>query len=730
MPPFSYQKSIAFPLFFRLIRGFSKTPMRILVLLFVAAISAQAQLSDSLFNMKAVKSYPFPNELCASATGNRLAWALNENGQRNIYVAEGPDFKPRKLTNYPFDDGQELTSVALSNDGSWVVYVRGGDHGSNWEEHVSVNPMSNPIQPKVQIWTVNFNGGEPKLLGDGEEPVVSSRGQVAFHKGGQIYAVPVNGSVEAKLLFHARGQNSDPVWSPDGSKLAFQSARGDHAFIGVYSGSTSPITWLEPGYDRDMAPRWSPDGKRIAFVRMEGSGGAPDSALVRRHNPWSIYSADATTGKAKKLWTAPKTLAGSVPTTHGGTNLHWAAGRLVFLSYQDGWPHLYSIPENGGEPLLLTPGNFMCEHIKMSPDRKWMVFSANTGPDANDLNRRHVVKAAVDKQQMTVLTPGTGLEWTPAITGDMTTVAIISATAQRPPMPSVVPLEGGKMTVLGQDRLSPLFPQSKLVTPKPVTFTTPDGLTVHAQWFEQTSVRPSAAKKPAIVYIHGGPPRQMLLGWHYSDYYSNAYAMNQFLASRGFIVIAVNYRLGIGYGYDFHNPPKAGRQGASEYIDIKAAGEWLAKQPNVDPKRIGVYGGSYGGFLTAMALGQNSNIFAAGVDIHGVHDMTTERTRNLMAPDKFERAPDAEATISTMWSSSPTAYVKTWKSPVLMIHGDDDRNVRFSQSTDLVMRLRKANVPMETLVIPDDTHHFMMHRNQVKVNNAISDFLERKLMGR
>jgi dipeptidyl aminopeptidase/acylaminoacyl peptidase len=650
---------------------------------------------------------------------------MNENGLRNIYVAEGPTYKARKLTNYTMDDGQELTSVSLSNDGSYVVYVRGGDHGSNWEDHQPVNPMSSPVQPKVQIWSVNFAGGEPKLLGDGEEPVISSKGVVAYHKGGQIWSVPVDGSAEAKQLFSARGSNSSPVWSPDGSKLAFQSGRGDHSFIGVYVNAATAIVWMEPNYDRDASPRWSPDGTKIAFVRMRGTGGEPDSVLTSRHIPWSIYSGEATTGKIKKIWTAPQTLRGSVPSTHGGTNLHWAEGRIIFLSYHDGWPHLYSSNEFGTEAILLTPGNFMCEYIKMSSDRKWMVFTANTGGDPLDIDRRHIVKVPIDKAAMQVVTLGSGLEWTPAVTGDGLTIAYISATATRPPLPTIIPMKGGMAKLIADDRMPRDFPTQKLVTPKQVIFKSPDGLDIHAELFEQQAGL--ALKKPAIVYVHGGPPRQMLLGWHYSDYYSNAYAMNQYLASRGFVVLAVNYRLGIGYGYEFQNPEKAGRAGASEYLDIKAAGEWLARQPNVDPTRIGVYGGSYGGYLTALALGKNSDIFAAGVDIHGVHDMTIERTRNMMSPDKFEKVPDADAALKTMWISSPTAYVKTWKSPVLMIHGDDDRNVRFSQSTDMVMRLRKANVPMETLIIPDDTHHFMMHRNQLKVNQAAAEFLERKL---
>lgn len=695
-----------------------RTPLVIAALVF-GADPATAQS----FSIDQIRSYPFPNELAASATGDRLAWALNERGQRNIYVAEGPGFSARRLTSYLADDGQELTRVAVSADGQWVVYVRGGDHGSNWDDALPVNPAFLTTPLKVQIWSAPFAGGEPTLLGEGDEPVISPRSNlVAFVKGGQIYSVPIDGSSAAKQLFTARGTNGSAEWSPDGGRLAFESSRGDHALIGVYTGADQPILWLAPAFSRDGSPRWSPDGRRIAFVRFSSAGGAPDSILVRRPNPWSIWVADATTGTATAFWTSSKTLRGSVPNTDGGTNLHWGSGRIVFLSYQDGWPHLYSIPDGGGAATLLTPGKFMAEHIAMSPDGKWMVFAANAGADPLDLDRRHVVKVPVDRAAPEVMTPGAGLEWGPRVTGNGT-LAFIAATADQPPMATAMPLGGGQWKTLGSDRLPTDYPTGRLVTPKQIIYRSPDGLTVHAQLFEKTG---GPAKKPAIIYVHGGPPRQMLLGWHYSDYYANAYASNQYLASQGFVVLSVNYRLGIGYGFDFHQPPHAGAQGASEYIDVKAAAAWLAKQPGVDPGRIGIYGGSYGGFLTALALGRDSRLFAAGVDIHGVHDWTVDRTRNLTAPDRAERAPDAEKALATAWASSPNSAVATWKSPVLMIHGDDDRNVRFSQSTDLFRRLQARGVSVESLVIVDDTHHFMRHSNWLAVDRAAADFFVRK----
>ena len=141
--------------------------------LVVTAVSASAQSAS--FTLEQIKSYPFPNELTASATGSRIAWAFNERGSRNIWAAEGPEFRARKLTNYDNDDGQELTSVSLSPDAKYVIYVRGGDHGSNFDSSVGVNPALAPVQMRVQVWTVPFAGGDPKLLGEGDDPSISPK---------------------------------------------------------------------------------------------------------------------------------------------------------------------------------------------------------------------------------------------------------------------------------------------------------------------------------------------------------------------------------------------------------------------------------------------------------------------------------------------------------------------------------------------------------------------------
>jgi acetyl esterase/lipase len=699
--------------------------------LVLLALPASGQES---FTLRQVRSYPYPTELVAAPSGARIAWVFDEQGVRNVYGAEAPAWEAHVLTSYTDDDGQELTQLMFSADGGTVVYVRGGDHGSNWAGGLQPDPMATVHERKVQIFAVPFGGGQPKLLADGDGPALSSQGTVAFERAGAIWTVPVDGATDAQRLFFDKGTNTDPEWSPDGRRLAFVSQRGDHAFIGVYRDDAESLLYLDPSTGRDFMPRWSRDGSRVAFVRRAGSGGAPDPWLEQTPTPWEIRVADAGSGQGHLAWASPHTLHGSYPTTQGQANLHWGAGdRLAFLADMDGWEHLYSVPAAGGEARLLTPHAGMAEYIRLSPDGRYLVWAGNMGDGPDDIERRHVFRVNLDGSGFADLTPGTGIEWTPVVTGDGAWITYLGGGARRPPLPHAVRSGGGDAIAMAESRIPADFPTQLLVTPKAVVFHAADGVEVHADMFEPPASAGSRlvrdGKRPAVIFIHGGPPRQMLLGWHYSYYYSNAYAVNQYLASRGYVVLSVNYRLGIGYGHDFHHPDDAGMRGASEYRDIEAGGRYLAGLPGVDADRVGLWGGSYGGYLTALGLAKNSELFAAGVDLHGVHDWTTigggrRLGRGTWRYEIGEQEVRERAQIA--WTSSPVAWMDSWRSPVLLIQGDDDRNVEFHQTVDLAQRLKAHGVPFEEIVLPDEIHDFLRHASWMRADSATADFFDRK----
>jgi dipeptidyl aminopeptidase/acylaminoacyl peptidase len=681
----------------------------------------QIAVAQKPFTLEQILSAPFADHLTAAKKVNRIAWTLDEEGKRNIWVAEGPVFQSRRLTSNLTDDGQEISDLGFTDDGNSLVYVRGGEKNPAGQYP---NPASNPAGVTQTVWVIAFAGGESRKVDAGDSPKISARGTLAYVRDGQIWLAPLDGSDKPTQLV-IRGQNRSEQWSPDGSRLAFVSIRGDHSLIGVYNVASKEVSFIAPSVDTDIDPTWSLDGKHIAFVRRPAEPrDTPHGYFIEpdRPHPWAIWVADVATDSpstAHAIWHSSTSPQGSFPymaDDTGGGVLNWAADdHLVIAGEEDGWQHLYSLPANGDTPQLLTPGDCEVEQWSFSRDHKTVMFNSNCG----DVDRRHLWTVNVAGGPGTQQTHTQGIEWSPVIFGDnedffyMASDARHSATVFR--------------SVLAADRLTAAltvapkdFPVDQLVTPQQVIFHSADGLEIHGQLFVPRGIK-AGEKYPALVFIHGGSMRQMLLGWHCMYYYSNAYAMNQYLASRGYVVLSVNYRSGIGYGRAFREAPGRAGRGATEYRDVVAAGKFLQSRPDVDPARVGLWGGSYGGFLTAMGLAHNSDIFAAGVDFHGVHDWPTDNWdgKNI-SPELTKLAHE----------SSPVSAVDTWKSPVLFIHGDDDRNVYFAQTVDLVARLRARDVHIEQLVFPDEIHDFLLHRTWLAGYHAESDFFDRQLKNR
>jgi len=683
----------------------------LLALTLFSAEEAAAQAPS--FTLEAALSAPFPSGVVAAPAGGRVAWIFDAQGSRNIWVAEpgaNGAFSSRQLTTYTGDNGVEIGTPVWSFDGRALAFERGG----------SPNPRDLPLgSTPPQLWVMALGDTAPRLIGDGSSPTPApNSGTLAYVARNSILLASFDGSGKSQTIVRDLGRDGSLAWSPDGTRLAFTSSRGDHGFVGVYDLGRKSLTWLSPSVDRDVGPVWSPDGSRIAFIRIPPGAPGPFSS-TRTAEPWSIWIADAATGKGHELWRANAGAGSRFYSLEGNSAFAWGADdRIVFPWEGTGWVHLYSIPAAGGTPTLLTAGNFEVFSADLSPDRRRIVYSSNQ----DDLDHRHIWQVPVTGGTPTPLTTGPTIADLPVFTSDGNSIAFIHADAKTPMRPAVVSQSGsgfGAAQDLAPQAMPAEYPGAGFVVPQQVTIRSPDGMLVHGQLFLPPGTSRSA--HPALLFFHGGPYRQMLLGPNPMGAYSYMYDMNQYFASRGYVVLSVNYRGGTGYGLNFRVPPKFGPSGASEYNDILGAASFLKARSDVDAKRIGVWGGSYGGYMTALALARGSDLFAAGVDYAGVHDW-----RDLL---KVYAAAGAQSESDSLsWASSPLSSIKRWRSPVLVIQADDDHNVPFAQTVELMKALREQKVPHELIVIPNEIHDLLLHQSWLDYFHAQSDFLDRHLM--
>ena len=676
-------------------------------------ISAQAVAAEQVDHQ--FLEFPMATQISA-ARSPAFAWLMKQGSDTSVMFVEAPKFRPVKLFGRSDNEGEAVTDISLSPDGKFVVAQTGTAFGSSGD---AFNPASLIKTPKVTLWLISTQEhAQPLELGGGSKPSFSPDARrLIYRNGHDLWSVDLASQAKKPALLVPGGAAFGPAaWTNDSRSLIFVQDRGGWSFLGKYSLGDDRIQWLVTGADRLSSPVLSPDGKSVAYLRLPGRQHTISYDQLE-NEPFALEVFDFATGSVRLLH-QELGKAGSRTSDDSEGVLRWADDRdIVFRSEQDGWARLYAIARTGGKPRPLTPENCeVAESELAAPDRIFVVHNCR----------------GIDTRQLSEITVSTGRERRiasrdvvmamAAASGDGEYVAFTGSSAEAAPLPRVIDLKTGKVVFTQSPSDYGYVHLFKAPAPQSIRLKSTDGEDVPAQLF----LPATKGVHPALIYVHGGPLRQMFPAFHFGSYYANDYAVNRQLADLGYLVLSVNYRSGVGYGQAFREAAGRGWRGASEYRDVLGAGQWLKQRGDVDPKRIGIWGGSYGGLLTAQALARNSDLFAAGVAIHGVYDWSwPSPTPEHQNPSKLFGVGEADKPLA--FQSSPLGVIDGWRSPVLLFSGDRDMNVDVRETVDLYQKLRAKGVDVRTVIVPGEAHEMVRHASWLQLWAESRRFFQQKL---
>ena len=671
-----------------------------------------------------------PSDPVWSPDGKHVAFTWDRADIRNLFVANADGSgQPVQLTSFP-DGG--VAGAFWSEDGDSVYFVHEAD-----------------------LWHVPASGGTPKPAwskpdhGGDFVPSPDAR-RVAFVRDNRAEGEGARRGKDLIIRRISDGQESTTahddvsirgiVWSPDGTSIAYTSGSKiiHHDESPTYSGAKLIYRVSEYVPGQIYALKLT-GGKPVAVGTPGEYGGLAwldANRLVfdgqsKDFKKYFIYTADAATGSTKVIHEVDEEKFWSIPDWGEAGAQPWPSPNgkwIAFLSDQDGWDHLYVIPASGGDAVQITKGKFEAWRPAWSHDSTRIAFDANV--EEHPGNR--VVGIATigdDPAHATIayITPGTGTNIEPHWSeGDARLVYQHTDTRNSADLYSIA-AKANAQPVRLTDSMPAGMDRSQFVEPQFVHYPGPDGQQVPGWLFVPKNLD-RTKKHPAILWIHGDGVNQNYDGWHVQRNYAVYYSIHQYFLQKGYVVFAPDYRGSIGYGRDWRTGVSMD-VGGKDAKDAWMGANYLKTLAYVDGERIGVWGLSYGGFFTLIAMTDQPKLFRAGVDVAGVVDYAMYYSDPYHGGWTESRIGTPEQHPEVYANASPISHIDRLERPLLVLHGTADVNVPFLESVWLVDEaLKKHKGPLVSFMIyPGEFHYFSREHVLRDAWHRVDDFFDANL---
>jgi dipeptidyl aminopeptidase/acylaminoacyl peptidase len=711
----------------------TRTGSALLLLLAYWAPALPQTPAKSKLTIEQLIDIKHPSNPVWSPDGKRVVFSWDRAGVANLYVAstEGHG-QPVALTS--FADGQ-VDQAFWSKDSETVYFPHAGD-----------------------LWQVSVNGGSPKPVWT--TPARES-GIVPSPDGGWLAFVRTGGGGDdedarrSQLIVRSLADGRETTvasddlsirgitWSPDSASLAYTAGAKviHHDERPSYSGAKIiyRVSQYVPG--QICALRIS-DAKPVAIGTPGEYGGlawVDATHLVfdgqsKDFKTYRIFVADTSGGAPRTIYEITEKEFWSIPDWGEAGAQPWPSpdGKwIAFLSDEDGWDHLYVMPSSGGPATQITKGKFEAWRPTWSHDSTRIAFDAN---EAERLGDRHVGIATIGSDPshatITYVTAGSGTNIEPHWSPDDKYLVYQHTDTQNSADFFAVQSKSGARPVRLSDSMPAGIDKSQFVEPQFVHFPGADGKPVPGWLFVPKNLD-RTKKHPAIIWIHGDGVNQNYDGWHVQRNYAVYYSFHQYLLQQGYVVFAPDYRGSIGYGRDWRNGVYMD-VGGKDAKDAWMSANYLKDLPYVDSNRIGIWGLSYGGFFTLIAMTDQPRLFRAGVDVAGVVDYVMYYSDPYHGDWTASRIGTPEQNPQVYANASPISHIDRLERPLLVLHGTSDVNVPYLESVWLIDEALKKGKGglLSYMMYPGEFHYFTRAHVLRDAWHRVDDFFSLHLQGK